>query len=107
MERILQQKFSAILEAISLLKALPLTYEYAQEKDGSFSGHVFELNVIENAQSLDALISALIAGMREWAEIYSEKLDFWIPGRPQEFPYVLKVLCSTDGELKTCLHGKN
>ena len=95
------------LEYISWLKNLNFHVEYVNENDGTISGHVEELCTIENALTLEECEEKLISGMRETAETFAENFEFWASGRPHEVPYVLKVLYSSDEEIKKCLLGKN
>ena len=98
---------NVFLEYISWLKSLKLHVEYVRENDGTISGHVDELCTIENAPTIEECETKLITGMREISENFVEDFDFWASGRPHEVPYILKVLYSTDEEIKSCLHGKN
>ena len=95
------------LEYISWLKNLELNVEYAKENDGTVSGYVSELCTMDNAPTREECEKKLIAGLRETAETFLEDFYFWATGRPYEVPYVLKILYSTDEEIKSCLRGKS
>ena len=103
----LQKKFSFLSELVSWLKGLPFTVEYDREADGSITGEVIEFHALENAPTLKECEAKLISSMREWAEIHAENFSEWAVGRLNEVPYLLKILFSSDEEIKSCLHGKN
>ena len=93
-------------DVVNWLKGLPLTVEYDKEDDGSITGEVLEFHALENAKTLNDCEDKLISSMKEWAEIHAENFQDWAKGRFNEVPYLLKILLSSDGELKSCLHGK-
>lgn len=95
------------LEYLSWLKGLELNVEYIREDDGSVSGHVTELCTIDNAPTREECEAKLISGMRETAELFASDFSYWASGRQHEVPYALKVLYSTDDEIKSCLRGKS
>ena len=95
------------LEYISWLKNLKIHVEYTHEDDGSISGHVEELCTIDNASTFEECEAKLISGMRETSENFVKDFEFWASGRPYEVPYILKILYSTDEEIKSCLLGKS
>ena len=103
----LQKDFSFLPELINRLKELPFTVEYDRESDGSVTGEVVEFHALENAPTLKECEAKLISSMREWAEIHAENFSDWAVGRLNEVPYLLKILFSSDEEIKSCLHGKN
>ena len=90
-------------DVVNQLKELPLTVEYDKEDDGSITGEVLEFHALENAKTLNDCEDKLISSMKEWAEIHAENFQDWAKGRFNEVPYLLKILLSSDGELKSCL----
>ncbi len=88
----LQKDFSFLSEIINWLKGLSFTVEYDKEADGSITGEVIEFHALENAPTLKECEAKLISSMREWAI-----------GRLNEVPYLLKILLSSDEEIKSCL----
>ncbi|MBQ9419738.1 MAG: hypothetical protein IJU31_05100 [Synergistaceae bacterium] len=103
----IKSDFSFLLEVVNWLKRLPFTVEYDREADGSITGEVVEFHALENAPTLEECEAKLISSMREWAEIHAENFSEWAVGRLNEVPYLLKILFSSDEEVKSCLHGKN
>ena len=99
-------KLNNFLEYIARVKSLDMTVEYAQENDGSITGHVFEFCTLDKAPTVEECEAKLIKGMRERAQFFAEDFQIFGPGRPYEIPYVFKILFSSDEELKSCLHGK-
>ncbi|MBR2208913.1 MAG: hypothetical protein IJ859_08935 [Synergistaceae bacterium] len=95
------------LEFISWVKKINLTVEYIKEDDGSISGHIEEFCTLSNAPTIEECETRLIADMRETAELFADNFEQFSAGRPYEVLYALKILYSTDEELKKCLHGKN
>ena len=102
----MSKNFALIFEAVAWLKALPMTFEYTQEDDGSFSGSVKEFKGIENAPTLEELKIVLIKSMKEWADVLADDFQDWSKGRFNEIPYLFKILISTEEELSSCLNGE-
>ncbi|MBR1486127.1 MAG: hypothetical protein IJ597_02595 [Synergistaceae bacterium] len=95
------------LEFVSWVKKINLTVEYVKEDDGSISGRIVEFCTLSNAPTLEECEAKLIADMRESAELFADNFEQFSAGRPNEVLYVLKILYSTDEELRKCLRGKN
>ena len=94
------------VEYIAWVKTLTMTVEYDRENDGTITGEVMEFCTIENAPTIEECEKKLIASMRETAQFFAEDFEIFSSGRPYEVPYVIKILFSSDAELKSCLHEK-
>lgn len=86
-----------------------LVYE---EKDGSVTCTEDHLDLVENAASVDECIQQMIAALRDYANDFYREFALWskAPNRTSHIPYVLKVLASTDEEIREdirCHAGKN
>ena len=86
-----------------------LVYE---EKDGSVTCTEDHLDLVENAASVDECIQQMISALRDYANDFYREFALWskAPNRKSHIPYVLKVLASTDEEIREdirCHAGKN
>ena len=86
-----------------------LVYE---EKDGSVTCAEEHLDLVENAASSEECIRRMIAALRDYANDFYREFALWskAPNRKSHIPYVLKVLASTDEEIREdnrCRAGKN
>lgn len=82
------------------------------EKDGSVTCTEEELDLVENAATKEACISRMIAAMQDYANDFYDEFALWskAPNRQDHIPYVLKILASTDAEIREdiiCHDGKN
>lgn len=88
------------IAAISLehLEAILTPYrfnlEYEKEADGSFSGSLKELDLLANAESLDALKTEIAKELSIYAQEYMDEFEkyYRAPNRKPHFPYILRVL---------------
>ncbi len=83
-----------------------------KESDGSVTGFLEELQLVENAEDTTACIDKMIAAMRDYAMDYYNEFSYWskAPNRSQHIPYVVKILISSDDMIKEdmiCQNGKN
>ncbi len=82
------------------------------EDDGSVTGYVNDLQLVENAPSREECIKAVANGMKDYAVDYYAEFNYWskAPNRVSHIPYVIKLLVSTDDMIYkdiVCLDGKN
>ena len=95
-----------------LLLSLIFHVDIDTEDDGSVTGYLTELDLVENAPSKDSCVEKLLAGMRDYAQDYYNDFNLWsnAPNRQSHIPYVLKILSSDDDELRRsmiCQNGKS
>ena len=71
------------------------------ESDGSFTGVVDGLDLIENAETQKDCVALLISAMRDYARDFYREFELWAsaPNRRAHIPYVLKILSSSDAQL--------
>jgi hypothetical protein len=94
------------LAAISLehfdlvLTPYRFTLEYEKEADGSFSGSLKELDLLANADSLEALKTEIIQELVEYAHEYMNEFEKYYnaPNRKPHFPYVMRVIIQKNKE---------
>lgn len=94
------------------LRHLKFTVSLFEEEDGSFTGTLEELDLIENAYSKKDCIASLIEAMKEYAQDFYNEFSLWssAPNRKDHVPYVLKILSGSDNELMEdmiCRNGKS
>ena len=82
------------------------------EPDGSVTCVEENLDLVENAATKEACILQMIGAMRDYANDYYNEFSLWskAPNRRNHIPYVLKLLASTDEEIREdikCRAGKN
>ncbi len=95
-----------------MMKDMKFSVSLFQEDDGSFTGTLEELDLIENAPSKEGCLNSLLQAMKEYAQDFYNEFSLWssAPNRKSHIPYVLKILSSSDRQLKgdmICLNGKN
>lgn len=71
-----------------------------------------DLELLENAETEDAVIIALIAAMRDYANDFYQEFSLWssAPNRKSHVPYIMKILVSSDHQLREdmiCQNGRN
>ena len=83
------------------LETLIFTVSFVKEDDGSFTGTVEELDLIENAPSKNGCMILLLEAMKEYARDFYTEFDLWssAPNRREHIPYVIKILSSSDKKL--------
>lgn len=71
------------------------------ENDGSVTGTIDELDLIENAKTQEGCIALLLSAMRDYARDFYREFELWgsAPNRRGHIPYVLKILSSSDVQL--------
>ena len=82
------------------------------ESDGSVTGYVAELELVENAPTKNACLSNIIEAMKDYALDYYQEFNYWskAPNRASHLPYIIKLLISDDQMIMedlVCLGGKN
>lgn len=72
------------------------------ENDGSVTGIIDELDLIENAETKEGCITLLLSAMRDYARDFYREFELWssAPNRRAHIPYVLKILSSSDAQLR-------
>lgn len=77
------------------------TLEYEKEADGTFSGSLKELDLLANADSLEALKTEIIEELVEYAHEYMNEFEkyFNAPNRKHHFPYIMRVVIQKDKEV--------
>lgn len=93
-------------------RSLRFELSFYAEKDGSFTCTEDHLDLVENAETKEACIDQMILAMRDYANDYYNEFALWsaAPNRKDQIPYVLKILASTDEEIRediVCRDGKN
>ncbi len=85
---------------------------FFNEEDGSVTCAEEHLDLVENALTRDECILKMFHAIRDYASDYYDEFTLWskAPNRQGHIPYVLKVLVSTDAEIREdmiCHDGKN
>ena len=72
------------------------------EDDGSVTGIIDELDLIENSDTRESCVALLISAMRDYARDFYSEFELWAsaPNRKAHIPYVLKILSSSDEQLR-------
>ena len=83
-----------------------------KEDDGSITGYLEELQLVENGSSKADCIQKMIAGMIDYAMDYYSEFSYWskAPNRISHIPYVMKLLISSNEKIREdliCQNGKN
>ncbi len=101
---------------MNVLSELLANYNYHvvldKEDDGSVTGFVEELDLVENAPSKDECLSKIVLGMKDYASDFYSDFNYWskAPNREHHVPYILKLLISDTEEIMediVCRDGKN
>ena len=84
-----------------MFRRLKFNVSLIHEDDGSVTGVVEELDLIENAGTENDCVAALMAAMRDYAGDFYGDFSFWAsaPNRRSHIPYVIKILSSSDAQL--------
>ena len=103
------------LADFSILEALLQPYAFSAveytEDDGSVTLSLDQLDLAENAPSVQTAIEKLSSAILDYAEDYYSEFTYWSRGdRKSHIPYVLKALVLNDakkiGGLIECRHGE-
>ena len=97
---------------MSILKDYKYHVVMEKEDDGSMTGYVDELQLVENAPDKESCITAVISAMKDYATDYYAEFAYWskAPNRTDHVPYVLKLLISDDEMIRgdmVCRNGKS
>ena len=86
----------------SLFSSLKFNVSLFTESDGSVTGVVDGLDLVENAETKEGCIAALLAAMRDYAQDFYNDFKFWASAsnRKDHIPYVLKILSGSDAQLR-------
>ena len=85
----------------SVLAQLNFNVSFIPEEDGSITGVLDELDLIENAETEEGCVALLLGAMRNYAQDFAREFHLWAaaPNRSPHIPYILKILSSTDEQL--------
>ena len=94
------------------LEPLKFNISFFEEEDGSFTGTLEELDLIENTPSKEDCLLSLIEAMKDYAHDFYNEFALWssAPNRKSHIPYVLKILSSSNNQLMeniVCRNGKS
>lgn len=82
----------------NLLGWVKLTLEYDLEEDGTVSGSLAELPIVENASDLLELRRVVAQSAMEYVDTYMEGYPRYVasPEMQSQLPYVMKILIQPD-----------
>ena len=101
------------------IATLKLAFQYLRfelsfyyEENGSVTCTENQLDLVENAETKEACIQKIIDAMRDYADDFYSEFALWskAPNRKSHIPFILKILASTDEEIREdmiCRDGKN
>jgi len=83
-----------------LLDSFKLTVTILEEDDGTHTGVIEEIDIMDNAETIDELIELLAVELSNYSEEYMMNFDMYYhsPNRKTHFPYIYRVIAH-DGEL--------
>ena len=105
--------FSNLETMADILKAYVFTAERFVEKDGSVTLSLYEIDLVENAETEQAARLALANAILEYSLEYYENYEFYshAPNRKGHVPYIFRALIIDDpekiGESIQCRDGKS
>lgn len=93
-----------------ILKQYTFTAETFIEDDGTITGALNEIDIVENAQTEQELLEKLAKSLYEYARDFFADFQYWYSAQNRRFhlPYVLNILIQGDiGRVKEliCLKG--
>ena len=79
----------------------PFGRQPRSRSDGTITGVVDELDLIENAETKEGCAAALLSAMKEYAQDFYSEFKLWAaaPNRKAHIPYILKILSSSDARI--------
>lgn len=85
---------------------------FYEEENGSVTCTEEELDLVENAPTREECIRQMIGAMRDYANDFYNDFALWskAPNRQDHISYVLKILSSTDAQIRediVCRDGKS
>ena len=85
--------------------------ELVKEEDGSYTGVACDLDLIDNADTKDECINALVNSIQDYASDYYKEFSLWstAPNTKKQLPFIMKALYSSFDEIKeaiVCQNGK-
>ena len=95
--------FEIFIKLIACIKNLNIDYEYAIENNGTITCWTETPHIIEDAPTIEEGIALLLKSLRERAYDYMNEFDLWLKGCPEELPYIIKIILSSDRELESSL----
>lgn len=100
-----ERKIPGGLTILAWLKSLPLTGKY-DDSDGKILMSCIEFPEAYSYEGdIDTARKELVKALREWTRAIMPDASWWVKGREEQLPYLLKILISTDEELLTCLRS--
>lgn len=103
-----QAKFDlSVLNFILALKSLDFAPEYERDPSGIITSSTNNgILTWGEGETYEQSRADLMSALRTWAEIYFEDFANWYARKPEDFPYALKIMLSSDEELTQCLSGE-
>lgn len=97
----------SVLNFILALKTLDFQPEYERDPSGIIVSSTNNgILTWGEGKTYEHSRADLMSALRTWSEIYFEDFAKWYSQSPEDFPYALKVMLSSDEELAQCLSGK-
>lgn len=83
-----------------------------EEEDGSVTGYVEELQLVENADTYEALLLSVVAALKDYALDFYAQFSYWAqaPNRISHIPCVIKLLVSDEDMVMediVCQNGRS
>lgn len=98
----------SVLNFILALKTLDFQPEYERNPSGIITSSTNNGIIMwGEGHTLEESRADLIKALRDTAEGYFEDFADWYSHNPEDFPYMLKVMLSSDEELERCLSFEN
>lgn len=96
----------------NLLTSYKFHISLIPEDDGTVTASVKEIDIVDNGATKEEAVEKIMTDLREYAVDFYSEFDYWrsAPNRKNHVPFVLKILLSTDDQLKEaliCRAGKN
>ena len=81
-----------------ILSTYRFSMEYEKEGDGTYSGSIEQIDVVENAETVDLLKQKLAEALVEYAQDYMDNFAMYYhsSNRRAHLPYILTVLAQPD-----------
>jgi predicted RNase H-like HicB family nuclease len=81
-----------------ILSTYRFSMEHEKEEDGTYSGSIEQIDVVENAETVDLLRQKLAEALVEYAQDYMDNFAMYYhsSNRRAHLPYILTVLAQPD-----------
>lgn len=94
----------SVLNFILALKNLDFAPKYERNPDGVITSSTNNGIIMwGEGRTIEESRADLMSALRDTAKFYFEDFSEWYAGNPEQYPYALKVMLSSDEELKRCL----